>query len=119
MLTDKEKSAVGTAIPATEKDMNNSPENIISGNEEKIKCQSFENMTEILHSLAETLRLTREGKNIVNIVSIVPLTVPIDGTKYVKDVARITYKNGHTRDINIDCDSGIAAVYDIADNLCF
>ena len=37
MTDKKEKSAVGTAIPATEKDMNNSPENIISGNEEKIK----------------------------------------------------------------------------------
>ncbi len=76
----------------------------------------MENMTAILKSLSETLRLTREGRNIV---SIVPLTVPIDGTKYVTDIARITYKNGHTRDINIGCDSGMAAVYDIADNLCF
>ena len=40
MTDKKEKSAVGTAIPATEKDMNNSPEIIISGNEEKIKAQN-------------------------------------------------------------------------------
>lgn len=73
-------------------------------------------MTAILKSLGETLRLTDAGKNIV---SIVPVTVPIDGTKYVKDVARITYKNGHTRDIDIDCDSGIAAVYDVARALVY
>ena len=33
----KEKSAVGTAIPATEKDINITPENIISAIEKKIK----------------------------------------------------------------------------------
>lgn len=76
----------------------------------------MENMTAILDSLAGTLRLTREGRDIV---SIVPLTVPIDGTKYVKDVARITYKNGHTRDIDIGCDSGIAAVYDVSRALVY
>ena len=112
----KEKSAVGTAIPATEKDIKNLTENIISGNEEKIKCQSFENMTEILHSLAGTLRLTREGRNIE---SIVPVTVQIKSTEYVKDVARITYKSGRRRDIDIDCDSGIAAVFDVAKCLCY
>ena len=115
MTDKKEKSAVGAATPATEKDINISPVNIISDTAEKIKAH-YENMTEILGSLAGTLRLTREGWDIV---SIVPLTVPIDGTKYVKDVARITYKNGHTRDINIGCDSGIAAVLDVAKCLCY
>lgn len=76
----------------------------------------MENMTAILKSLAGTLRLTREGKNIV---SIVPVTVPVRGSEYVTEVARITYKNGQIRDIGIECDSGIAAVYDIARNLCF
>ena len=112
MNTEKEKSAVGMAVPATESDNNTTVS--ISYSDENVNGYSYENMTAILNSLTDTLRLTREGKNIV---SIVPLTVPIDGTKYVTDVARITYKNGHTRDINIDCDSGIAAVYDIADNL--
>lgn len=76
----------------------------------------MENMTAILDSLSDTLRLTREGKNIV---SIVPVTVPKVNTAYAGVAARVTYKNGHMKDIDIDCDSGIAAVYDIADNLCF
>ena len=37
MNNTKEKSAVGIAVPATEKDINNLPENIISENEGKIK----------------------------------------------------------------------------------
>lgn len=76
----------------------------------------MENMTNILNCLRVTLNLTAAGKNIE---SIVPMTVPIDGTKYVTDIARITYKNGHTRDINIGCDSGIAAVLDVAKCLCY
>ncbi len=35
----KEKSAVGIAVPATEKDIKNLPENIISSSKEKIKGQ--------------------------------------------------------------------------------
>ena len=38
---------------------------------------------------------------------------------YVQVAARITYKSGRTKDIDIDCDSGIAAVYDIAGKLAF
>ena len=81
----------------------------------------MENMTAILDSLTDTLRLTREGKNIV---SIVPLTVPVVGTHvygtvYVRDIARITYQSGRTKDIGIDCDSGIAAIYDVVRDLCF
>lgn len=37
MSEQKEKSAVGTAVPATEKDINITPENIISAIEKKIK----------------------------------------------------------------------------------
>lgn len=40
MFKDKEKSAVGTTIPATEKDINIITENIISADEEKIKAQN-------------------------------------------------------------------------------
>ena len=40
----KEKSAVGTAIPATEKDIENLPENIISSNDRKIKMIPIENL---------------------------------------------------------------------------
>lgn len=76
----------------------------------------MENMTAILKSLAGILNLTDAGKNIE---SIVPVTVQIKSTEYVKDVARITYKSGHRRDIDIDCDSGIAAVYDVARALVY
>lgn len=75
----------------------------------------MENMMEILDSLSDTLRLTREGKSIV---SIVPMTVPLRGSEYVTDIARITYENGQIRDVGIECDSGIAAVYDVVRYLC-
>ena len=115
MFKDKEKSAVGMAVPATEKDINIITENIISADEEKIKSYS-ENMTAILASLSDTLRLTREG---MNIESIRPVAVPMMNENYVQVAARITYKSGRTKDIDIDCDSGIAAVYDIARKLAF
>ena len=115
MFKDKEKSAVGMAVPAAEKDINIITENIISADEEKIKSYS-ENMTAILDSLSKTLRLTREG---MNIESIKPVAVPMMNENYVQVAARITYKSGRTKDIDIDCDSGIAAVYDIARKLAF
>ena len=76
----------------------------------------MENMTAILASLSDTLRLTREG---MNIESIRPVAVPMMNENYVHVAARITYKSGRTKDIDIDCDSGIAAVYDIAGKLAF
>lgn len=76
----------------------------------------MENMTAILKSLSDTLRLTREG---MNIESIRPVAVPMMNENYIHVVARITYKSGRTKDIDIDCDSGIAAVYDIARKLAF
>lgn len=76
----------------------------------------MENMTSILKSLGETLRLTDAGKNIV---SIVPVTVPKENKDYLGVAARVTYKNGHMKDIDIDCDSGIAAVFDVAKCLCY
>lgn len=76
----------------------------------------MENMTVILKSLGETLRLTDAGKNIV---SIVPVTVPKGNKDYLGVAARVTYKNGHMKDIDIDCDSGIAAVFDVAKCLCY
>lgn len=113
MFKDKEKSAVGMAVPATET-VNYTTESIIDISE-KIKSYS-ENMTAILKSLAGTLRLTREGRNIV---SIVPVTVPMQNENYAGIYARITYKNGTVRDIDIGTDSGIAAVYDVAKTLTF
>ena len=107
----KEKSAVGAATPATERDINISSENIISGNEEKIKGQSYENMTAILDSLSDTLRLTHAGKNIESIVPVTSLQTGI--------YAIVTYNDGRTTNICIDGDSGIAAVYDVAKALLY
>ena len=109
MYRDKEKSAVGTAIPATE--IEKPSTDIISGNEEKIKGQSYENMAEILRSLSDTLRLTHAGKNIESIVPVTSLQTGI--------YAIVTYNDGRTTNICIDGDSGIAAVYDIAKALLY
>lgn len=75
----------------------------------------MENMTEILWSLAGTLRLTDAGKNIVSIVSV---TVP-KNEAYTGVAARITYMDGHIKDVDIGADSGIAVVYDIARSLVY
>ena len=113
MNSKKEKSAVGMAVPATE----TYNESIVSITDFCGNVNSYsENMTAILDSLSKTLRLTREGRKIK---SIVPVTVPMMNENYIHVVARITYKSGRTRDIDIDCDSGIAAVYDIAGKLAF
>lgn len=76
----------------------------------------MENMTAILKSLCETLKLTNRGKKIV---SIVPMPFRFQNIDYVNMVARVTYEDGHTKDIDIGCDSGIAVVYDIARSLVY
>lgn len=76
----------------------------------------MENMTKILESFCKTLKLTNRGKRIV---SIEPMTVQVQNSDYVNMIARITYEDGHTKDIDIGCDSGIAVVYDIARSLVY
>ena len=94
----KEKSAVGMAVPATETDN----KSIVSITDFCGNVNSYsENMTAILASLSDTLRLTREG---MNIESIRPVAVPMMNENYVQVAARITYKSGRTKDIDIDCD---------------
>lgn len=68
------------------------------------------NMPEVLQSLTETLRLCRGYDNIK---SIIPMTIR-DESGCVKEIARVTYSNGHSVNIDIGCDSGMAAVYDIS-----
>ena len=86
----KEKSAVGTAFPATDKE-NTSTESI---------TDNPENIKGILEKLTELLQMTRAGRNIV-------------GIEEKNGFAVITYKNGHKKKANIDGDSGIAAIYEI------
>ena len=86
----KEKSAVGTVIPATETE-NHTTESI---------TDNSENIKRILEKLTELLQMTRAGRNIVGIAE-------------ENGFAVITYKNGHKKKANIDGDSGIAAIYEI------
>lgn len=86
----KEKSAVGTAFPATDKE--NIYKTSITDNDENIKS--------ILEKLKELLQMTRAGRNIAGIAE-------------ENGFAVITYKNGHKKKVNIDGDSGICAIYDI------
>lgn len=68
------------------------------------------NMPEVLSSLTKTLRLCRGYENIQ---SIVPMEI-VNEYGCVQEIARITYTNGHSVDIDIGCDSGMAAVYDVS-----
>lgn len=90
MNENKEKSAVGTAIPATETE-NHTTESI---------TDNSENIKRILEKLTELLQMTRAGRNIVGIAE-------------ENGFAVITYKNGHKKKVNIDGDSGVCAIYDI------
>ena len=113
MFKDKEKSAVGMAVPATE----TYNESIVSITDFCGNVNSYsENMTAILDSLSKTLRLTREGRKIK---SIVPVTVPMQNSDYIGIYARITYSDGTERYIEIGADSGVAVVYDVAKTLTF
>lgn len=94
MNENKEKSAVGTAIPTTE--MEKSPTDSISDNSE--------NINSILEKLTELLQMTRAGKNIESI-------------EQAAEYAIIRYKDWHEVDVHIGGDSGIAAIYDIVRKL--
>ena len=95
MNSKKEKSAVGMAVPATEKSNNTIVS--ITDNCGNVNRQC-ENMTAILASLSDTLRLTREG---MNIESIRPVAVPMQNSDYIGIYAHITYSDGTERYIEI------------------
>lgn len=65
-----------------------------------------ENMDQILGKLTELLQMTRAGKDIFEIVK-------------VNEKAVIVYNHGEMDIVNIECDSGIAAIYDIVKKLVF
>jgi len=90
----KEKSAVGTVIPATDKE-NHTTESI---------TDNSENINSILEKLTELLQMTRAGKNIESI-------------EQAAEYAIIRYKDWHEVDVHIGSDSGIAAIYDIVRKL--
>ena len=94
MNENKEKSAVGTAIPATEK------EKVSTG----IISDNSENINSILEKLKELLQMKRAGRDIDDI------------TKVGKN-AVIMYNHCDFEVVNIECDSGIAVIYDIIKKL--
>ena len=68
------------------------------------------NMKEVLDSLTNTVRLCRGHEKVK---SIRPVTIE-DEYGCVHEIARIEYENGHVGGVDISCDSGIAAIYDVA-----
>ena len=90
----KEKSAVGSGIPATD----------IENNHKKSITDVDENINAIFEKLTELLQMTRAGCNIADI-------------RKVGEKAVIYYIDGNIDVINIGGDSGIAVIYDIVKKL--
>lgn len=67
-------------------------------------------MDKVLSALTDAVRLCR-GYN--NVESIIPMTVRTP-EGYTKEIARVTFANGHSVNIDIGCDSGMAAIYDVS-----
>ena len=90
MNNNKKISAVGIGVPSAE-----------SGNNYNTSIpDNCENINSILEKLVETLKLTRQCSDVIRI-------------RKINDVAVIDHIDGSVDCVNIACDSGIAAVYDI------
>ena len=86
----KKISPIGNSVPTRENENNHN--NSITDNSENIKG--------ILEKLTELLQMTRHCSDVTEI-------------KKVGECAVIYYIDGSVECVNIACDSGIAAVYDI------
>ena len=83
MFIDKEKSAVGMAVPATEKDITNNPKEIISDESVKIKvvfqCTGeISEIAEIENNIGAINRIVRGLSTVV--------TIPENGLKLIMNV---------------------------------
>lgn len=90
MNDSKKISPIGNSVPTRENENNHN--NSITDNSENIKG--------ILEKLTELLQMTRAGCNIADI-------------RKVGECAVVYYIDGSVKCVNIACDSGITAVYDI------
>lgn len=63
-----------------------------------------------LSALVPLLRMNGEA---VKSIEAVQDWYMVDGREYMKEVAEITYDNGHRKYADIGCDSNLTAVYDI------
>ncbi len=68
------------------------------------------NMDKVLSALTEAVRICRGYDNVE---SIIPVTVRTP-EGYTKEIARVTFCGGHSVNIDIGCDSGMAAIYDVS-----
>lgn len=63
---------------------------------------------EFLNKLKDLLSYTRLGSDVVQLALI---------RKYNADYVKITFSNGYSKDVNIDCDSYAAIIKDVIVNL--
>lgn len=66
----------------------------------------MENKEEIVRRLKEVLIITRAGENILDLV-----------LSKKQDMITVFYKDGHFKRVNIESDSGIAIIQDVASKL--
>ena len=66
----------------------------------------MENKKEIVKALKEVLVLTRAGENILDLV-----------LSKKQDMVTVFYKDGHFKRVNVEADSGIAIIQDVARSL--
>ena len=69
------------------------------------------NINHTLMALVPILRMN--GENVVKIEAVEDWYKGKSGKEYCKEVAEITYENGHTRYADIGCDANLTAIYDI------
>ena len=63
-----------------------------------------------LMALVPILRMNNEK---VQKIEAVKNWYTLNGEEYMKEVAEITYDNGHVRYADIECDSNLTAIYDV------
>ncbi len=66
----------------------------------------MENKEEIIRRLKEVLIITRAGEGILDLV-----------LSKNQDKVTVFYKNGHFKTVNIEADSGVAIIQDVAGSL--
>lgn len=64
-------------------------------------------------TLSALVPLLRMNGEVVKSIEAVQDWYMVDGREYMKEVAEITYDNGHRKYADIGCDSNLTAVYDI------
>ena len=64
-----------------------------------------------MYHMASALEYTRE--NIESLTPYINRRIAVDGTEYDDDVIEIKFTSGNTMYVNVNCDSNLAAMYDV------